>query len=42
MDSSGAREVKVVLLGDVAVGKTSLTVRFVTDMMEPYSESTIG
>lgn len=42
MDAHGAREVKVVLLGDVAVGKTCLSLRFVNDTMEAFSESTIG
>lgn len=37
-----AREVKVVLLGDTGVGKSSLVLRFVTNNFRPYSESTIG
>ncbi|KAJ1400059.1 ras family-domain-containing protein [Ochromonadaceae sp. CCMP2298] len=41
MDSK-AREVKVVLLGDSGVGKSSLVLRFVTNNFKPYSESTIG
>lgn len=39
---SKAREVKVVLLGDTGVGKSSLVLRFVTNNFKPYSESTIG
>ncbi len=42
MDTQSAREVKVVLLGDVAVGKSSLVLRFVTHSFDKYSESTIG
>eukprot|EP00598_Pedospumella_elongata_P000623 CAMPEP_0184981294 /NCGR_PEP_ID=MMETSP1098-20130426/11079_1 /TAXON_ID=89044 /ORGANISM="Spumella elongata, Strain CCAP 955/1" /LENGTH=204 /DNA_ID=CAMNT_0027504845 /DNA_START=80 /DNA_END=694 /DNA_ORIENTATION=+ len=41
MDSK-PREVKVVLLGDSGVGKSSLVLRFVTNNFKPYSESTIG
>ena len=37
-----AREVKVVLLGDAGVGKSSLVLRFVTNSFDKYSESTIG
>jgi small GTP-binding protein len=37
-----AREVKVVLLGDTGVGKSSLVLRFVTKNFRPFSESTIG
>ncbi|RLN47100.1 hypothetical protein BBJ29_008835 [Phytophthora kernoviae] len=40
--NSKAREVKVVLLGDTGVGKSSLVLRFVTNNFRPYSESTIG
>lgn len=42
MDGAGAREVKVVLLGDTGVGKSSLVQRFVTNKFSNYSESTIG
>jgi len=34
--------VKVVLLGDSGVGKSSIALRFVTDEFKPYTESTIG
>ena len=40
--SEKVREVKVVLLGDSGVGKSSLVLRFVTNSFKPYSESTIG
>ena len=36
------REVKVVLLGDTGVGKSSLAQRYVTNTFKPYCESTIG
>ena len=36
------REVKVVLLGDTGVGKSSLVLRFVTNNFKQFSESTIG
>ena len=42
MVEAKAREVKVVLLGDTGVGKSSLVLRFVTNNFKPYSESTIG
>jgi len=42
MADTKAREVKVVLLGDTGVGKSSLVLRFVTNNFRPYSESTIG
>lgn len=34
--------VKVVLLGESGVGKSSLALRFVTDEFRPYTEATIG
>jgi len=40
--TESAREVKVVLLGDAGVGKSSLVLRFVTNSFDKYSESTIG
>jgi small GTP-binding protein len=40
--AANAREVKVVLLGDAGVGKSSLVLRFVTGAFDRYSESTIG
>mmetsp|Transcript_15330 Transcript_15330/g.21359 ORF Transcript_15330/g.21359 Transcript_15330/m.21359 type:complete len:218 (-) Transcript_15330:96-749(-) len=36
------KSVKVVLLGDSGVGKSSIALRFVTDEFRPYTESTIG
>jgi len=40
--TDAAREVKVVLLGDAGVGKSSLVLRFVTGSFDKYSEATIG
>lgn len=34
--------IKIVLLGDSGVGKSSIVLRFVTNTFSPYSESTIG
>ena len=42
MSEVKTREVKVVLLGDTGVGKSSLVLRFVTNNFKPYNESTIG
>lgn len=39
---SGVESIKVVLLGESGVGKSSLALRFVTDEFRPYSEATIG
>eukprot|EP00004_Rigifila_ramosa_P001299 TRINITY_DN1120_c0_g1_i1.p1 TRINITY_DN1120_c0_g1~~TRINITY_DN1120_c0_g1_i1.p1 ORF type:complete len:216 (-),score=46.87 TRINITY_DN1120_c0_g1_i1:185-787(-) len=36
------REVKLVLLGDVGVGKSSLVLQFVANTFNPYAEPTIG
>jgi len=42
MSQHNAQTVKVVILGDSGVGKSSLALRFVTNDFKPYSESTIG
>jgi GTPase SAR1 family protein len=34
--------IKLVLLGESGVGKSSLALRFVSNQFKPYSESTIG
>mmetsp|Transcript_13696 Transcript_13696/g.29721 ORF Transcript_13696/g.29721 Transcript_13696/m.29721 type:complete len:232 (+) Transcript_13696:356-1051(+) len=39
---TGVESIKVVLLGESGVGKSSLALRFVTDEFRPYSEATIG
>mmetsp|Transcript_33310 Transcript_33310/g.61143 ORF Transcript_33310/g.61143 Transcript_33310/m.61143 type:complete len:234 (+) Transcript_33310:160-861(+) len=39
---SGVESIKVVLLGESGVGKSSIALRFVTDEFRPYSEATIG
>lgn len=39
---ASSEAVKVVLLGDSGVGKSSLVLRFVTNEFKPYTESTIG
>ena len=36
------REIKIVLLGDSDVGKSSIAQRYVTDTFRPHGESTIG
>ena len=36
------REVKLVLLGEAGVGKSSLVLRFVSNHFKEFSESTIG
>ena len=40
--SGNVREVKLVLLGEAGVGKSSLVLRFVANHFKAYSESTIG
>lgn len=40
--ASRAREIKVVLLGDTGVGKSSIVRRFVTDDYVPFVEATVG
>lgn len=40
--STNVREVKLVLLGEAGVGKSSLVLRFVANHFKAYSESTIG
>ena len=40
--SRGGRSVKLVLLGDAGVGKSSIAQRFVTDTFKPFNESTVG
>mmetsp|Transcript_1631 Transcript_1631/g.4373 ORF Transcript_1631/g.4373 Transcript_1631/m.4373 type:complete len:220 (-) Transcript_1631:193-852(-) len=39
---ASSESVKVVLLGDSGVGKSSLVLRFITNEFKPYTESTIG
>lgn len=41
-NASKCPEVKMVLLGDAGVGKSSLAQRFVTNNFKPYCETTIG
>jgi len=41
-DVPKVREVKLVLLGDVGVGKSSLVLQFVANTFNPYAEPTIG
>ena len=42
MSSVLGQTIKVVVLGDTGVGKSSLALRFVSNIFRPYSESTIG
>jgi len=42
MAATNVREVKLVLLGEAGVGKSSLVLRFVANHFKAYSESTIG
>jgi len=42
MADASTRDVKVVLLGDTGVGKSSIVRRFVTEAFDRYSEPTIG
>lgn len=40
--NDGMREVKVCILGDTGVGKSSMVIKFVTGAFNPYQEPTIG
>lgn len=40
--ATSSNQVKVVLLGDSGVGKSSIVLRFITDSFKPESEPTIG
>lgn len=42
MSNLRGQTIKVVILGDSGVGKSSLALRFVSNEFKPYSESTIG
>lgn len=42
MDGQQAREVKVVLLGEQGVGKSSIVLRFSANVWDRFTESTIG
>ena len=41
-DAGSFREIKLCMLGETRVGKTSLVVRFAKDKFNPHSEPTIG
>jgi Ras-related protein Rab-22 len=41
-DYDTERSLKLILLGDTSVGKTSLALRFANDEFRPYMEATIG
>lgn len=42
MNINNIKSIKLVLLGESGVGKSSIVLRFVTNNFRPYSESTIG